>query len=177
MLVGVEQDLYSDPLPQGLELDYIIGSVHHIVVGGRDYSVDNTPQELSRCCREGFGGDAYAICEHYYALVAQLADMKPDIVGHIDLITKFNERDPLFDWNHPRYLSAACSAIDALIPTGAIFEINTGAMSRGWRSAPYPAPSLLDHIKQKGGRVLLTGDAHTSDTLCHAFGNLKFLLY
>jgi histidinol-phosphatase (PHP family) len=116
------------------------------------------------------------MCEHYYALVAQLADMKPDIVGHIDLITKFNEREPLFDWNHPRYLAAAFGAIDALIPTGAIFEINTGAMSRGWRSAPYPAPSLLDHIKQKGGRVLLTGDAHTSDTLCHAFGDLKFLL-
>ena len=176
VLVGVEQDLYSDPLPQGLELDYIIGSVHHMTVGGRDYSVDNTPQELSRCCREGFGGDAYAMCEHYYALVAQLADMKPDIVGHVDLITKFIEREPLFDQNHPRYLTAAYGAIDALIPTGAIFEINTGAMSRGWRRAPYPAPSLLDHIKQKGGRVLLTGDAHTSDTLCYAFEDLKFLL-
>ena len=176
VLVGVEQDLYSDPLPQGLELDYIIGSVHHIVVNGRDYAVDNTPDELSRCCREAFGGDAYAMCEHYYALVAKLADIKPDIVGHLDLITKFNEREPLFDAGHSRYLAAAFGAIDALIPTGAMFEINTGAMSRGWKTQPYPAPALLDDIKQKGGRVVLTGDAHTSDTLCHAFEELKFLL-
>ncbi len=174
VLCGLEQDLFSDPVPSGL--DYVIGSVHHIVVGGRDYAVDNTAEELARCCQEGFGGDAYAMCEAYYAQVAQLAEIKPDIVGHLDLITKFIEREPLFDPEHPRYLAAACGAIDALLPTGALFEINTGAMSRGWRSEPYPARALIDYIKQKGGRVLLTGDAHTAQSLCYAFEDCKYLM-
>lgn len=174
VLCGLEQDLYSAPLPDGL--DYFVGSVHHMTVGGRDYAVDNTSDELARCCREAFGGDAYAMCEHYYALVAQLSDMKPDIVGHIDLITKFNEREPLFDPEHPRYLAAAYGAIDALLPTEAIFEINTGAMSRGYRTTPYPAPALLDYIKARGGRVLLTGDSHAADTLCYRFDDWKHLI-
>lgn len=174
VLCGIEQDLLSAPLSD--EFDYIIGSVHHLEVGGAVYSVDDTPAELARCCREGFGGDAYAMCEAYYAAVARLADIKPDIIGHLDLITKFIEREPLFDQSHPRYLAAARGAIDALVPTGALFEINTGAMSRTWRSEPYPARALIDYIKQKGGRVLLTGDAHTAQSLCYAFEDCKHLM-
>ena len=174
ILLGLEQDLYSGPLPEGL--DYFIGSVHDIVVDGKSYAVDHSPETLSLCCREAFGGDGYAMCEAYYASVARLADMKPDIVGHIDLVTKFIEREPLFDPNHPRYLAAAFGAIDALLPTGAIFEINTGAMSRGWRTAPYPAPALLDYIKKNGGRVLLTGDSHAARTLCYDFEHWTHLL-
>lgn len=174
ILLGLELDLYSDPAPE--VLDYCIGSVHHIVIDGKSYEVDHKPEILKQCLHEGFGGDAYAMCEAYYAAVAQLAELQPDIVGHIDLVTKFIEREPLFDPEHPRYLAAAYGAIDALMATGAIFEINTGAMSRGWRTSPYPAPALLDYIKQKGGRVLLTGDSHAADTLCYAFEDCKHLL-
>ena len=174
VLCGIEQDLFSSPVSG--KLDYVIGSVHHIKANGKFYSVDDTPAELARCCREGFDGDAYAMCEAYFAQVSRLADIKPDIIGHLDLITKFIEREPLFDTSHPRYLAAAKGAIDALVPTGAVFEINTGAMSRGWRSTPYPTPTLLDYVKQKGGRVMLSGDAHASDTLCYAFERCKYLL-
>ncbi len=174
VLCGIEQDLYS--LPMSETFDYLIGSVHSIKVGDVYYPVDDSAEALAQCCRDGFGGDAYAMCEAYYAEVAQLADMKPDIVGHVDLVTKFTEMSPMFDPNHPRYLAAAFEAIDALLPTGAVFEINTGAISRGYRSTPYPAPTLLDYIKQKGGRLQLTGDAHTAETLCYAFENWEQLL-
>ena len=50
-----------------------------------------------------------------------------------------------------------------------IFEINTGAISRGYRTAPYPAPFLLEAIRQKGGRVCITSDSHSADTIVHAF--------
>jgi histidinol-phosphatase (PHP family) len=82
----------------------------------------------------------------------------------------------MIDPNHPRYLAAAYGAIDALLPTGAIFEINTGALSRLWRTSPYPAPALLDYIKSHGGRVVLTGDSHAAETLCYAFDDWKYLL-
>ena len=175
VLCGMERDLFSYPLPRGL--DYVIGSVHDLVVGERHYTVDHTPEELSLCCREGFGGDAYAMCEAYYEHVSRLAPLRPDIVGHFDLITKFQEKMPLFDEAHPRYLAAAYRAVDALIPTGALFEINTGAMSRRHRSAPYPSPVLLEYIKQKGGHVVLTGDSHQAGTLCCNFDDWKHLLF
>ena len=174
VLVGMEQDLYSPPRPEGL--DYFIGSVHYIRVPDGFVCVDNVADEQKMACEAYFGGDAYAMCEAYFAEYERLAKLKPDIVGHLDLITKFCERQPLFDPSHPRFLAAAYGAIDALLPTGAIFEINTGALSRGYRTSPYPAPALLDYIKQKGGKVLLTGDSHAADTLCYDFDAWKHYL-
>jgi histidinol-phosphatase (PHP family) len=176
VLCGLEQDLYSPTRPESLGVDYFIGSVHYIRVPDGYVCVDNTAEEQREGCLKYFGGDPYAMCEAYFAQYEALAALKPDIVGHIDLISKFCERDDLFDPNHPRFLAAAKGAIDALLPTGAIFEINTGALSRGWRRTPYPAPALLDYIKQKGGRVLLTGDSHAAGTLCYAFDDWKHLM-
>ena len=106
-----------------------------------------------------------------------MAELKPDIVGHIDLITKFIEQDALFDPNHPRYLAAAYRAVDALLPTGALFEINTGALSRGYRTTPYPAEPILAYIRERGGRVILTGDTHRAENLCYRFDEWNKLLY
>ncbi len=90
-------------------------------------------------------------------------------MGHFDLITKFNENGCRFDESDPRYRSAALEALEALMEKDVIFEINTGAISRGCRTTPYPAPFLLDAIRQKGGRVCITSDSHRADTIVHAF--------
>ena len=42
-------------------------------------------------------------------------------------------------------------------------------MSRGYRSAPYPAPFLLEAIRKKGGRICITSDSHSAGTVTHAF--------
>ena len=43
-------------------------------------------------------------------------------------------------------------------------------MSRGCRTAPYPGPRLLRTIREMGGRVCITSDSHSMDTVVHAFG-------
>lgn len=175
VLCGIEQDVYSPPVPK--DLDYIIGSVHYIKVKDGYITVDYTADELRRGCLTYFDGDPYAMCEAYFAAYDELAKLKPDIVGHIDLITKFIEQDALFDPAHPRYLAAAFGAVDAMIPTGALFEINTGALSRGYRSTPYPAEPILTYIRSRGGKVLLTGDTHRAGNLCYRFDEWSKLLY
>lgn len=175
VLCGIEQDVYSPPAPEGL--DYIIGSVHYIRVKDGYITVDYSAEELRRGCLSYFDGDPYAMCEAFYAAYGELAKLKPDIVGHIDLITKFIEQDPLFDPHHPRYLAAAFGAVDALIPTGAYFEINTGALSRGYRTSPYPAEPILAYIRERGGKVLLTGDTHRAENLCYRFDEWRKLLF
>ena len=42
-------------------------------------------------------------------------------------------------------------------------------MSRGWRSAPYPAPFLLKRLKELSGRIVLSSDSHSAFTLCFGF--------
>ena len=174
ILCGIEQDIYSVPIAK--PYDYVIGAAHYIKVGGEYIPVDLEPQALTEGCRKHFGGDFLTMCEAYYLEVEKVAELKPDIIAHIDLITKFNQGGVLFDESHPRYLAAAYRAIDALIPTGAIFEINTGGISRGYRTAPYPSLPLLRYIRSKGGRVLLTGDTHQASNLCYAFEQWEHLL-
>ena len=94
---------------------------------------------------------------------------KCDIIGHFDLITKFIEQDAGFDVRHPRYVKAWQAAADMLLKTGRPFEINTGAMSRGYRTEPYPAREIRNYIRAHGGKLILSSDSHQKDTIAHRF--------
>ena len=161
---GVEQDLYSPG--DGGDFDYAIGSVHFLKKGETCCPIDWTPEGLRRGVNDLYDGDPYAMAEEYYKAVASLPDRTAaKIVGHFDLITKFLDRDPLFDPLHPRYLEAACGAVDRLLSAGMIFEINTGAISRGWRRTPYPHKALLRYIYEHGGRITPGTDSHQADSV------------
>ncbi len=60
-------------------------------------------------------------------------------------------------------------ALDALIEKHRIFEINTGAVSRGWRTAPYPQEFLLRRLAEKGAAVMLSSDCHAKENIMFRF--------
>ncbi|MEM9487993.1 MAG: histidinol-phosphatase HisJ family protein, partial [Myxococcota bacterium] len=65
--------------------DYIIGSVHHV----SGICIDCTPKMTAEVA-ELVGGRA-ALEVAYFELVAQVADtLRPEVVGHLDLIRKFD---------------------------------------------------------------------------------------
>ena len=168
ILCGIEQDYYSSIPAKGY--DYVIGSVHYIDCNGTCRHVDNTPEMLRDAINECFGGDAYALAEKYYSLVADVMNRTgANIIGHFDLITKLNERYNFFDEEHPRYITASNNALDILIEAGGIFEINTGAIARGYRSFAFPSLRLLKRIAERGGRVILSSDAHDKRNLMYKF--------
>lgn len=172
ILCGIEQDFYSEEPTEGY--DYVIGSVHYLRAGEEHIPVDESPEILRAAAEKHFGGDIYALIEEYYRTVARVVEKTgADIIGHFDLITKFNEGGALFDEADPRYLAASRGAADALLRTGRPFEINTGAISRGYRTAPYPSIALRDHIRQKGGSFVLSSDSHAKETLCFKFEALE----
>ena len=98
-----------------------------------------------------------------------MAARKPDILGHIDLITKFNEDGSFFDEAGPGYRAAALEALHAADPKETLLEINTGAMSRGYRTAPYPSPALLRAMYQRKVPICITSDCHDRANLLYAF--------
>ncbi len=168
IFLGLEQDLDSPP-PEG-DWDYLIGSVHTVWAGGVPLSVDEGRDSFVAAVKTHFGGDFYAFAGAYYRRVAAVAENTGcQIAGHFDLVTKFNEGGRLFDEADPRYRAAALGALEALPVRDLIFEINTGAMSRGYRSSPYPASFLLQAIRERGGRVCVTSDCHSEGAVTHAF--------
>lgn len=168
IFLGLEQDMDS-PAPSE-PCGYLIGSTHGIWAGGCYLSVDESASAFDRAVREHFEGDCLAFAQAYYRREAETARTTGcDIVGHFDLITKFNEGGCRFDESDPRYRAAALEALESLMERDVIFEINTGAISRGCRTVPYPAPFLLEAIRKKGGRICITSDSHNADTIVHAF--------
>lgn len=170
MLCGVEQDFYSNESTEGY--DYVIGSVHAVYNREADkyIYVDYGSERLIKECDEFYHGNFYALAADYYDKVAQVVGKTGcNIIGHFDLITKFNEGMKFFDESHPLYEAAVDKALTALLRTGAIFEINTGAMAKGYRSMPYPSEKILKKIKKGGGKIIISSDAHSTDAVDFAF--------
>ena len=174
VLCGVEQDYYSD-YPTD-EFDYVIGSVHYVKVDEEYIPVDESVAILKNAVEKHFNGDIYALCELYFATVADVVNKTDcDIIGHFDLISKFIEREPLFDFRHPRYVAAWQKAVDTLLRYDVPFEINTGAISRGYRTSPYPSEEMIAYIKEHGGRFVLSSDAHSTDAIAYRFEEFEAL--
>ena len=168
ILCGIEQDYFAARPAEGY--DYIIGSVHNIFVGDESFEVDSSAETTLGACAKYFGGDIYALAEEYYRLVADVKRKTgADIIGHFDLLTKFNEKTPLFDESNPRYTAAWKSAADSLLKYGVPFEINYGAITRGYRTTPYPSPKIREYIISRGGRLIQSSDSHRADTIGYGF--------
>ena len=127
---GTEQDYFSD-LPTK-DYDYVIGSMHYLYVDGDYRHIDRTAEHLRAMIDECFGGDPYAMAEAYFRQEADIVrKTNANIIGHFDLLTKFNEQDPLFDEEHPRYIAASNAALDALPESGDALDRQLAARLRG----------------------------------------------
>lgn len=169
---GAEWDLYS--AERALGFDYVIGSIHHIPGTSMLYGVDSTPEETKEYLRAF--GSADAAAEAYFRQYEALSKIdEVDIVGHIDLLTKFDEQGSFFQPDSSRFLKAALEAVDVLIAAGKIFEINTGAISRGYRTTPYPSAMLLREIVRRGGRITISADAHRAQDVTCQFAESEAL--
>ena len=168
VLCGLERDYMTDDFA---DYDYTIGSVHWLSMpDGHHISIDWTAEKLRAGAGKYFGGDMIALAEAYYATVSRVVEVtRCDIIGHFDLVTKFIEVDPSFDLRDPRYVRAWQRAADILLQTGKTFEINTGAISRGYRTDPYPAAEIRQYIRVHGGKMILSSDAHQKENICFQF--------
>lgn len=175
IFLGIEQDYFSEMPIEGY--DFVIGSVHYVHCGGKYWHVDHSKKEFLRTVNEYFKGDVYAFIENYYENVADIVNKThANIIGHFDLITKFNDSNELFDENNERYINASNKALDILLKTGVPFEINTGAISRGYKKNPYPSERILKYISEHNGGVILSSDSHQADTLCFKFDECEELV-
>ncbi|MBR2338614.1 MAG: PHP domain-containing protein [Clostridia bacterium] len=156
---GIEFDMYSDDDLCGY--DYVIGSLHYFKRGDRYIGFDRNAEQVQAVIDEEFGGDGMKYAQAYYEELCHLPEYgKMDIVGHFDLITKHSDTHRFFDENSPQYRAWALEAVHTLAETIRVFEVNTGAIARGYRRTPYPAPFILKEIRELGCGVVIGSDCH-----------------
>ena len=170
--VGIELDGFSTGYNKG-DFDYVIGSCHYVNFDGDYRSVDSSLDGLVDTINTYCDGDSLKFARLYYDTYAEsLNKMRPDILGHIDLAAKLG----VIDESNPEYQKMAIGAlVDSLSHTN-IIEMNTGAISRGYRKIPYPAPFLLKEIKAHGAKIILSSDSHAKETLTFFFDECLELL-
>ena len=166
LYIGVEQD----GMGPEQKADYTIGSTHQLLKNGEYVMIDESEEILVDAVNRLWGGDWYALTADYYRQEAKIAALTDcQIIGHFDLITKFNQDFRHFDETCDAYLEPALQAMRELNKAQVPFEINTGAMSRGYRKEPYPSSILLRELKSMGGRIMLNSDSHQTGTLLWRF--------
>lgn len=162
VLAGIEFD-YDGFVPEE-SYDYVIGSVHNLDIGGRLYEVDHDPPHF-QALLDACGGSSLEVAKRYYASLAEhTLRVKPDVLGHFDLLTKFS----MVEYSDA-YWYCAEEAVKAILPAVKVVEVNTGAMSRGWRKEAYPADLILQLIRSLGGDLILSSDSHQAQHVDYAF--------
>lgn len=171
---GVEEDAFSY-VDRG-SFDYIIGSSHYFKVDEKYYPIDSSVDHFRRCL-EAFDNDPIKLAKKYYStFVRYILDRKPDIVGHFDLITKYDETDTHAFLSDNDYIKLADKYIAKAAEADVIFEINSGAIARGIRKTPYLSENLLYTLKSKKSKIMLSSDSHSIDTLNFHFKEMEYIL-
>ena len=172
---GLEYDFYSKVDTTGL--DYLIGSVHYLQCGDEIKTFDMGLKETHDYINGYFGGNAMAFAKKYYETVARLPERcNFDVIGHLDLITKNNEQGKFLDTSAKEYLNFGFEAIHALKNKIPFFEVNTGAISRGYTSKPYPQIEFLKELRRCGFGAIITSDCHNKAFLDCCFEDARALL-
>ncbi len=160
--LGIEYDFYSDGFENGYE--YTIGSVHYLDTKNGIQGFDNNLESTLNYVNTHFDGDSLSFAKTYYETVAKLPTIKKfDIIGHFDVLTKNNELKRFLDTDCKEYFNYAKDAILALKGKIDIFEVNTGAISRRYRTSPYPSKELLKEFLANGFKPVITSDCHNKN--------------
>ncbi len=175
IFLGFEYDMYCgiDTTP----FEYILGAMHNLYMNGEYIPFDRDIENMEQLIATHFGGDGMAFAKRYYRELAEMPQhVSADIVAHFDTITKLCEKKRFFDYESKEYLDAAFEAVHALVEKIPVFEVNTGAMARGYRTVPYPAAPILCEMKKAGAQLVLSSDCHDKRFLTYGFAEAQELI-
>jgi histidinol-phosphatase (PHP family) len=161
--LGIEEDAFS-PVNRNA-FDYVIGSSHYYLLNGKYYPIDSSLDYFKNCL-EVFDYNVERMTEEYFgAFCKYILSRNPDIIGHFDLITKFDEKHTDIFLKNPIYTKIVEKYTKVIAADCHIFEANTGAIARGLRTSIYPAENLLKIIKDSDSGLILASDSHTVESL------------
>ncbi len=132
--------------------DYMVGSAHYV----DEIQIDGRPEEFAQAL-EACGGLENLAVRYYETVAAMIDALRPEVVGHLDLIRRNAPLDAALD--APPIARAADRALEAARAAGATLDLNTA----GWRKnlgAPYPAPWLVARAREIGVGFCFGDDSH-----------------
>ncbi len=150
-------------------LDYCLASVHIVDGVIVDYSPEHLLAGLDR-----FTGGIDSVYERYYeTLLEMVSNGCCTIVGHLDLVKKFNSLSGLTTKrDHGRLVN---EILDRIAENGLVLEINTSGWDRPCREQ-YPGFGILERAVARGIHLTLGSDAHAPEEVGRHFAQVREFL-
>lgn len=153
------------------QLDMYVGSVHHV----KGIPIDFNREEWL-AAKEKCGGSLHSIYKAYFEMLRTVVtELKPPVIGHIDLIRLFASDDDVdsitglklkhlsIEQHWPDIWEIIVSILRQVKSYGGLIEINSAAIRKGWNT-PYPKEQLAKAvIRYCDGRFCLSDDSHSID--------------
>jgi histidinol-phosphatase (PHP family) len=135
-----------------LRPDYLVGSVHHV----NDICIDYDA-ELFQTAVDSAGGLVELYLAYFDAQYAMLQNLAPAVVGHFDLIRKY-DTDYLNTLAHAEVQKRISRNLDLIAELGLILDFNL----RGFDKAveQYPCTAILEQAIARGIAVVPGDDSH-----------------
>jgi histidinol-phosphatase (PHP family) len=175
ILVGMESEWYPGcaewvrELRQHHELDYVVGSVHHVRGVCFDFSSESYDKAVALC-----GGKSRMYAAYYDGQLELLQEIRPEVVGHLDLI-RLHDPDYLQTMTQPEVWGRIMRNLEWIRDAGAILDVNARALLKG-QPEPYVCAPILDAAAKLGIGVAYGDDVHgVADVGCE-FARVKELL-
>ncbi|CAG8507963.1 10463_t:CDS:2 [Ambispora leptoticha] len=139
LIIGLESEAITlntasneiSRLVHEFQLDYVVGSVHHVFEVPIDFDLETFERALER------------------------AEIKPIIVGHFDVIRIFR---PTWKFS-TRVWEKVVRNVEFVVSYGGLFELNSSGWKKGLTDA-YPQRDILELIIEKGGKFTISDDSH-----------------
>lgn len=149
-------------------IEYTIGAVHFLLneQTGQYMPLDGSRKEFENTLEDGFDNDIHSLFKAYFAQIREmLMKMTPNIVAHLDVIRKNNSGNIFFTEDDRVYQDEILKTLDIISLTNTIVEINTGGISRGHTSTPYPSIWVLEVCRDMDIPIMVNSDSHHPDNI------------
>jgi histidinol-phosphatase (PHP family) len=162
LLVGLETDyitsldlLHLKTLltEHGSDIDYIVGSIHHVNSIPIDFDLATYQRAVASCSSQILPDEdegaltseearLSSFFEAYFdAQYTLLTTHHPEVIGHFDLCRLYT---PSISFDRfPTVLIKIRRNIEYAIDYGAVFEMNAASLRKGW-SSPYPGREVFE---------------------------------
>ncbi|MBN2651584.1 MAG: histidinol-phosphatase [Spirochaetales bacterium] len=168
ILAGIEGDFIPgvQNFSQMSDFEYIIGSVHYALTDGEPESFDSSPDAFDKIVKNFYNNDVQKFIKYYYDALLQMVDScRFDIVGHLDLVKKFNTVRPSFDEQAKAYKSKVYEVLELIKECSLTVELNTGGITRNLMKDPYPSFDFIKLARQMDIPICINSDSHAANTL------------
>lgn len=151
-------------LKEGLNLDYLIGSVHLVrehISNNNLWFIDGPRSEIyDEGINKIFGGDVRKAVTAYWQQVNNMIETETfDVIGHLDKI-KMHNRGRWFSEQDKWYTDLVNETINLIAEKNFLVEVNTRGLYKGRSDSLFPGEYIIRKLYQKGIGIVLSSDAH-----------------